>query len=485
MVNIGMAGLSVRSRALAEMNRHPFRMLALVFTIFGAALAASPSAGQAVDAPLSGDAAGNNPDNSAASQPATAQDEDEPSGAKPTEDERTMPKSLYMPLSLESPYASGDWLGFRTALEEAGIATQFFYNNTYQWVAKGGLNTGGHNGATIDWFITMDLDRLKLVPGGRMLGHFRRQWGEGVNPWTGSLWQVADDLDGDRDLHVDQLWYEQTILKNVLYLTVGFLDYQTIVDRNAFANAEDKQFMNQALDNNPLLPLNIGLGAALTFKPLEWLSVVTGVGDADSVLFKPGFSTAFHGPARFVWFTEPAVHTTFANPFGPGKLAGNYRFGMVYDPRVRDVFSPPGTDAEQLRRRGDDVGFYTSIDQKLTRENDRDEQGLGWFGRYGYRHGDINRIQNFWSTGLEYRGLIPSRDQDVLGAAVFQSIPSRTFNDKVNRFAEAETGFEFYYSIQLTKWLAITPDIQYISSPGIGSDVDDAIVLGVRTRISF
>lgn len=395
------------------------------------------------------------------------------------------PESRYAPMALDSPYATGDWLGLRTALEDMGIGTQFFYNNTSQWVAKGGLNTGSHNGATIDWFVTFDFDRMKLIEGGKMLVHVRRQWGEGVNPYTGSLWQVADDLDGDRDLHIDQLWYEQQIVKNVLALTVGFLDYQTIVDRNAYANTEDKQFLSQPLDNNPLLPLNIGLGATLVFRPVPWFSFLSGIGDANSILFKPGFSTAFHGPAQFVWFNEAGFSFDVPNLIGTGKLPGNYRFGMVYDPRPRSVFAPPGTDPSLVKARGDDVGFYANFDQKLYAEAEHADQGLGWFFRYGFRHGDVNLIQNFWSTGLEYRGLIRTRDDDVIGAGVYQSIPSRIYNDKVNRWAEAETGFECYYSIQVTKWLAITPDFQYIGSPGIGSGVDDVIVLGLRTRISF
>jgi len=395
------------------------------------------------------------------------------------------PQSKYGPMALDSPYATGDWLGLRTALEDAGIGTQFFFNNTTQWTTGGGLKSGSHNGATIDWFVTVDFERLNLIPGGRLLAHIRRQWGEGVNPYTGALWQTADDLDGDREIHIDQLWYEQQIVKNVLALTVGFLDFQTIVDRNAFANVEDKQFMNQALDNNPLIPLNIGLGAAMTFKPVSWLTFISGVGDADSILFKPGFSTAFHGPSRFIWLNELGLSTTLPNLLGPGRLPGNYRFGMVYDPRSRSVFTAPGTDPAFVQSHGDDVGFYASFDQKLFAEREHEEQGLGWFFRYAFRHGDTNRIQNFCSTGLEYRGLIPKRDDDVLGAAVYQSIPSRLFNDRVNRWAEAETGFEWYYAIQLTKWLAITPDLQYISSPGIDSSLDDVIVIGLRTRISF
>jgi len=389
------------------------------------------------------------------------------------------------PMALNSPYATGEWLGLRTALEDAGVTTQFYFNDTYQWITKGGLNRTGKNGATIDWFISVDFDKLGWVPGGSMLVHARRQWREGVNPYTGALWQTADDLDGNRHLHIDQLWYEQRLLDNRLFLRAGFLDFQTIVDRNAFANSEDAQFMNQAFDNNPLVPLNIGLGAALTVRPVEWFSVIVGAGDADSVLFKPGFSTAMHDSARFVWYVEPAFHVRLPGYGAGGPLPGNYRFGMISDPRPRPIFAPPDTKPEDIRFRGDDQGFYFSFDQMLFRENRRDMQGLGLFGRYGYRHGDINLVSNFWSVGVQYQGLIPGRDKDVLGAAVAQSIPSRLYNDRVNYWAETETVGELYYSIAVTPWLVISPDVQYIASPGIDSSGDDVIVFGVRTRISF
>ena len=389
------------------------------------------------------------------------------------------------PLALECPYATGDWLGLRPMAEDAGIVTQFFYNDTYQWIAKGGLENTGRNGATIDWFVSFDFDKMGLIPGGVLLVHARRQWGEGVNPHTGSLWQTADDLDGDRSLHIDQLYYEHSIIKDKLLLRTGFLDFQTIVDRNGFSNMEDVQFMNQQFDNNPLLPLNIGLGAELLVRPVSWFSLTAVAGDAESVLFKPGFSTAMHGPARFVWLLEPAIHLTLPNPAGTAKLPGNYRFGMVSDPRPRPVFVPPQTRPELRYSRGDDQGFYISFDQMLTRENGQDMQGLGLFFRYGFRHGDINLVQNFWSTGVSYTGLLPRRDRDVLGLAVGQSIPSRQFNDKVNRWAEAETVGELYYSLSVTRWLVVTADVQYISSPGIGSSLDDTVVLGLRTRISF
>ncbi len=399
--------------------------------------------------------------------------------------EAACPESAARPLSLDSPYMTGDWAGTRTAMSDVGITTQIFYNNTSQWLVHGGLERTGRNAASIDYLASLDFEKMGLIPGGRGLLHVQRYWGSGVNPSTGALWQVQDDNDGDLSLVIAQLWYEQVLLKNKLWLKLGFLDFQTIFDRNRYSNSEDKQFMNQALDNDTLVPLNIGLGLALTYKPCDWFSVTTGVGDPFGTNRKGGFSTAFHDQARFIWLTEPALHIKLPNPWGDGTLDGNYRFGVIYDPRPRAQFTPAGVPAALRPQRGDDYGFYLSFDQQLYRESGVGDQGLGWFFRYGYRHGNTHRIQNLWQTGFAYKGLIPSRDKDTLGAAVLQSIPSRQFNDRVNRWAQAETVLEVYYAIQVTPWLVITPDVQYISSPGIGSSAGDAVVVGLRTRISF
>lgn len=399
--------------------------------------------------------------------------------------EAAWPESVHGPLSLDSPYMTGDWAGVRTALSDLGITTQVFYNNTSQWLVHGGLERTSRNAASIDYLASLDFEKLGVIPGGRGLLHVQRYWGAGVNPSTGALWQALDDNDGDLSIVIAQLWYEQALIEKKMWLKFGFLDFQTIFDRNRYSNSEDKQFMNQALDNDTLVPLNIGLGAALTYKPCDGFSFTTGAGDPFGTNRKGGFSTAFHDQARFIWLTEAALHAKLPNPWGEGTLNGNYRFGMIYDPRPLPQYMFAGTAAALRTQRGDDYGFYASLDQQLYREDAAGDQGLGWFFRYGYRHGDTHSIQNLWETGLEYTGLIPSRDKDTLGAAVIQSIPSRKFNDRVNRWAEAETVLEVYYAIQVTPWLVITPDIQYISSPGIGSVVDDAVVIGLRTRISF
>lgn len=387
---------------------------------------------------------------------------------------------------------TGDWLGLRPALQDIGIDTQFYYNNHFMSVLKDGLSTGGgKNSATIDWFITADLGKMKLIPDAEMLLQTRAGWGYSINPYTGTTKQqdVNDDADGRQEWYVDQLWYRQWLLDHKVSLQLGYLDFQTIVDRNAYANSEDKQFMNTGLDNNPDVPTAAitGPGVVLTIQPVPWYSVLFGAGDAQGPphvppdpWYKPGFSTAFHDEAWFVSYIEHTISPKIPTKSGP--LPGNYRFGLEYDPRERTIFGPRNLPAQT---RGNDYGWYTSCDQLVYREGSVDEQGLGVFFRYAFRHGDINRFDHFWSGGFQYLGLFPERDRDVLGFGIAQLLSSEEYRDYVNEESRSETVYELYYAITVTPWLVVSPDVQYVSHPGALDEPADVIVAGVRVRISF
>jgi porin len=409
--------------------------------------------------------------------------------AKPAEEAPTppeeAPKPAYDPFT--APTLTGDWFGLGDDMRDAGINLQYFWNSHFMGVMGGGRTTDGgtKHSATYDLFLNLDFDKMGLIPGGSMLVQARQQWGAGVNPWTGATQQINDDADGNRSIYIDQLYYNQRFLDNKINFQVGYLDYQTIVDRNAYANSEDKQFMNAVFDNNPLIPTAsaTGLGAALTIQPCEWYSVLVGAGDAQRLpLYKPGFSTTFHDEAWFLFYNEHRFHVKIPTDKGP--LPGNYRVGLVYDPSPRRLYTDPRFPV-RARRDGNDVGFYLSFDQMLLRENDKDDQGLGGFFRYAYRHRDRYRFNNFWSLGTAYKGLIPERDKDVVGFAVGQLVDSDDYRNYVSAASGDETYYELYYSIQVTPWLAITPDIQYVDNPGGNDSISHAWAGGVRLRVAF
>lgn len=370
----------------------------------------------------------------------------------------------------------------RERLERRGIRFNAYLNDQYQSVLGGGRDTegSGRNSASTDIFITADLEKLGLIPQGDVLLHLQSNWGAGVNAKTGALFQTNDDADGSIGGHVAQFWYRHQFLAGKIALQLGYLDYQTIVDRNAYANSEDKQFMHQALDNNPLVPLRIGMGASLTLRPVEWYSLILGVADGQAVPYKGGISKAFHEEDWYTAYVESALHVKLAGPRGP--LAGNYRLGVFYDPGPRAVF--PRHERDDRGRSGD-VGLYVSVDQMLLREGRKDDQGLGVFGRVGYRDPETNSLSRFWSGGLSYTGLVPGRDKDVLGFGMALVRSSHLYRDRVNDRFDNETVYELYYAIQVTDSLVITPDLQYIDNPGAAGQFGHAVTAALRARFSF
>ena len=119
------------------------------------------------------------------------------------------------------------------------------------------------------------------------------------------------------------------------------------------------------------------------------------------------------------------------------------------------------------------------------RENqDKEEpQGLGAFLQFSWTPGSRNVVDQYYGGGLAYTGLIPERDSDVTGIAVARAIISRRAQDLTG--LTHETAIEFFHKVQLTPFLAIQPDIQYIFNPGGDSKTRDALAAGIRFIAEF
>lgn len=358
----------------------------------------------------------------------------------------------------------------------------------YQQNLTGGLSThrrAGRYSGRYDLEVDADLEALFGWSGGRVYGLARGGWSDGIDePSIGSLFGVNSLAVGDRPIDLWQLCYEHSVLDNKAFLRVGQIDltggfecrdYPGSFDGSSFANDEATQFLNGSLVNNPTVPFpDPGLGFIAHVEPVEWWYISVAVADADADVRETGFNTTFHGPSNFFSIFETGVLPRLPSSRGP--LQGAYRVGMWYDPQPKDRFDGSGS-------KRDDLGFYLSFDQMVLKENDNgeDSQGLGLFARCGFTDSDVNEIRCFWSAGAQYQGLIPSRDDDVVGFGVAQGrlSPNAGFT------ASHETAMELYYNAQISRWLSLSPSVQYILNPGGDSAVGDSVVVGVRLGIAF
>jgi len=93
---------------------------------------------------------------------------------------------------------------------------------------------------------------------------------------------------------------------------------------------------------------------------------------------------------------------------------------------------------------------------------------------------------NFYiDGGLNYKGLITTRDNDVLGVAfAYGHLNNNPEDNEGSSFPGYEMVFEATYQMELTPWLSFQPDLQYVIHPS-GTDIANALVLGVQATVSF
>lgn len=372
-----------------------------------------------------------------------------------------------------SPWLLGDPAGLRSGLEARGIALDLFWNHeTGVLLGAGGDGDLAQSGSA-DFFLRADLARLGVGLGGRVLAQVKANYNRNVNDDAEALGEPIDDADFDEPIYVDQLWYERDFFEDRVHARLGYLDQQVAFDRNAYANNEDKQFLNTFLDNSPTVPLEIGLGALLVVEPTRWLELAVAAADADNPIRETGFDTAFDGADGWTSYAEATLHGVL----GEGR-PGALRLGVFRDGAERPVFG------RGVRERGH-LGVYLSADQRVWNERGDGSEGLGVFVRAGRDDPRVNRIEAFWSAGLLYEGPLPGRGRDAAGLGLYQTFPSGDYRSHVDPEFTRELGVELYYRVQLAPWLAITPDAQWLHDPGGDDGAPDAFVLALRVRVQL
>jgi porin len=396
---------------------------------------------------------------------------------------------LHLPYSLwTSDTLTGDWGGARTQMEDFGLTFRLFYNQQAQQNFLGGLqHDHGRLSGSYDLQLEIDFQKMGLIPGSSFFMETSGTWGDGINPTkVGALFNVNADACGDYPIFVKKWWFKQTLFDRKAEFRLGEIQTnKDLFDVSLYANHEDKDFLNQASIRNPTIPHRTGIGAFAKVEPLDRFYLQAAAVDAQSVPRTTGFNTAFHDEAHFLGFWEAGFTPAWQTPRGP--LPGRYRIGWWYNPTPKTVFEDTLDGRRQTEEQAGDLGLYLGFDQMIWKENDdpKDTQGLGLFARYGTSHRDVNKVNNAWEVGASYKGLLPLRDQDVMGLAVSQGILSKQFREECDEQADRETVYEWYYAIRVTPWCIFTPDLQVVTNPGGDRDAPDAFVGGFRIRIIF
>ncbi|MEW6686617.1 MAG: carbohydrate porin [Candidatus Edwardsbacteria bacterium] len=360
------------------------------------------------------------------------------------------------------------------AIEEIKEAFEgFSFGGGATFVLQGTHNanaTSAENEDVTDASYSIDLEIEKVFKevDGRAFMHLETGQGAGVEDELTVFSNVNRDANTDTNLRIAEVYYEQNLLDKKLALTFGKLDPTVYLDTNAYANDETNQFLGRIFRNSPTIEFpdnSFGLRFGLT--SVEFFDIELGIFDADAD-WEDVFDSVFFG-------SQINLKPKFF------RREGNYRILGWLNDRNHIKWLDTTKDKEK------GYGFGISFDQELT-------DNLGCFLRYGWQNpkvyltGTSFSLEHAWSTGLQIKGGIWGRDDDVFAIAFGQVIPSDDYKKANSVKADSEEHLEAYYSFKVNDHLTLSPDLQVIWDPygGDATNGDKTIVVGgIRGQVDF
>jgi porin len=228
----------------------------------------------------------------------------------------------------------------------------------------------------------------------------------------------------------------------------------------------------------------------LRARPWQPLAVQLGVYDANPN-FNGKYGTDFDLSFDDGVLVLAELDLTLRRGAGPAALPGHVKLGGYYDSGrfVRLIDGRAGDLA------GDPVygngGVYAGIDQKIL------DFGAAGEGRglipfvvlTGAPQGDINLVPFYVNGGLIAKGPWAARPNDSAQFGFiygdFTAVPGGTDATGDGPLMTYEAVLEWSYLIQVTPWLQVQPDVQYVIRPGGTGAIADALVLGAQIAVTL
>ncbi len=433
---------------------------------------------------------------------------------------------------------TGDWGGIRTVLSKKGMEFSMTYTAEVYGNPVGGAKRGAVFNGLLDLGLDIDLEKFAGWSGGKFhVGALYPHGESGTQKFVGEL-STFSNIDSYDSTRLYELWLQQNFLEDRISLRAGQLD----IDEDFASSDFGGLFPNSAFGNSSAFSANIpestyatlALGARLKIEPFAGVHASFAIydGNAATVLGDPSpdaaASTDFNkhnlnwalrgdegallaGEIGYAFNQpeEPAAapaqgekesnHKTVA---APRALSGSYKAGVSHH---TDTFSKIfevqlaglGSSLARTQPRGarGNTVLYFVVDQEVWREPGSTDDGLGIFARAAFAKSDRSFLSNAWEAGLIYRGLFQKDGADHLGLGFAFLIVSDHVTDATRaanrrdstRFTtpDYETVVELTYQFRVTPWATVQPDAQWIIHPGGSRDIDNALVIGLRTVITF
>ncbi len=415
---------------------------------------------------------------------------------------------------MERESLTGDWSGGRSWLADHGIEISAEYTAEAWRNTLGGLKAGSVYTGLLDVGVEVDLEQAVGWEGASLGTNWLWLSGSDASEELAGNFLTVSNIAGLSTLRMFELWLQQEFWDGKASIRVG----QFSADSEFLCSGYSWIFVNGTFgwpaatymnlpEGGPGYPMAT-LGARFEIEPVDWFAFRSAVFQGN--VFAQDVNE--HG---FQWRLDEETGCKVLNEAefrwnigGQGRgLPGLIKPGFWI--QTGDKADALGESTDCTNR-----GFHVVIDQMLFCESsvasriaadgksvagernpmagvstEECDQGLGWFLRASHAPDEHNFISTYFDTGFSYKGLIPSRDDDTIGIGFGYARLSNGARDSLEAGgsdpSDAEMAVELTYQAQLTPWLVLQPDLQYILNPGSSKDLDNALVAGLRVAIAF
>jgi len=346
--------------------------------------------------------------------------------------------------------------------------------------------------SNFDIIINLNLQSILGWKGAHLTTYFLVNHGGEPTEYAGAI-QGISNIAAHDTWKLYEIRFEQFLLDGDLSLLTGLYDLNSEFDTREFSGI----FMNPSHGigpefamtghNGPSIFPTTSLAFRVSYNFSDSWNLKTAVfdgvpgdlnnPDGTSIVFAEGDGLLLTSEINFTNGSDEVDSEYFKYAFGGWYYTGE--FEALTDV---DVLGNP------LLQKGN-YGFYGSAEKFLFNEGNNKTEGLGVFVRFGWANNNVNQVNSYFGAGINYIGLIPGRDEDVFGISLAAAHNNQKCQDLLLKqnieLKDFEYIFEFTYSLNLSDWLQVQPDVQYVINPGAYHKNNHSFVYGTRLQIGF
>ncbi|MGW7772608.1 carbohydrate porin [Pseudomonas machongensis] len=419
------------------------------------------------------------------------------------------------PFANDSPWMFGDWGGTRTALQAQGYDFTFGYTGEMGSNLHGGFDHDRTARYSDQFTLGAHLDLQKIL--GWHDSEFQltvtERHGQNISndrindPRVGGFTSAQEVWGRGETWRLTQMWIKQKYFDGALDVKVGrfgegedFNSFPCDFQNLAFCGSQVGNWVGGIWYNWPVSQWAL----RVKYNLADDLYAQVGVFEQNPSNLESGNGFKLSGsgtqgalmPIELVW--TPRVNG----------LKGEYRAGYYYsNAKAQDVYKdgngqPAALSGQAYRSSASKHGFWLGAQQQVTSRASDASRGLSLFANATMHDKKTNAIDNYVQAGVVYKGPFDARAKDDIGFALARVHvnPAYRKNARLANQANAvvdydnpgflpvqdtEYSAELYYGIHLADWLTVRPNLQYIRRPGGVSQVDDALIGGLKIQSSF